>query len=133
MENDLNLNLGISKAAFPKMSTNMDVLNGHGMDNDIGATKAEFSSMNMSDLEASLKQLAEPSSLNLESTASFPKMDKSSNAKSAFSSMDMSDLEAQLKQLAEPSSLNLESTASFPKMDNSSNAFSSMDMSDLEA
>ena len=47
--------------------------------------------MDMSDLEAQLKQLAEPSSLNLESTASFPKMDNSSNA---FSSMDMSDLEA---------------------------------------
>ena len=101
----MSLNLGLSKAAFPKMSTNMDVLNGHGMGDDIGATKADFSSMNMSDFEASLKQLAEPSSLNLESTASFPKMDSSSNAKSAFASMDMGDLEKQLAKLAEPTSL----------------------------
>ena len=32
MENNLDLNLGMSKAAFPKMSMNMDILNGAGMD-----------------------------------------------------------------------------------------------------
>ena len=100
----------------------MDVLNGHGMNNDIGATKADFPSMNMNDLEASLKQLSEPSSLTPLGKASFPKMGKSSNVKPAFSSMDMSDLEAQLKQLSEPSSLTPLGKASFPKMGKSSNA-----------
>ena len=71
--------------------------------------------MDMSDLEASLKQLSEPSSLTPLAKASFPKMEKSSNI-TALPSMDMSDLEASLEKLSEPSSLGHDSSAKFAKM-----------------